>query len=127
MMVFIFVSDYSASIFGRLLEASGITIWTDVDGVLSADPRYGRTPVTLVTPGREGVLSCLLCCVAACSRVPEAKVLTDVSYNEAMELAYFGAKVGHTGQLRHLKLRDSFFPQRQGLILIDPQVTGQGR
>jgi hypothetical protein len=33
-------SDYSASIFGRLLDASGITIWTDVNGVLSADPRY---------------------------------------------------------------------------------------
>lgn len=32
-------SDYSASIFGRLLYATGITIWTDVDGVLSADPR----------------------------------------------------------------------------------------
>ncbi len=60
-------SDYSASIFGRLLEATGITIWTDVDGVLSADPR----------------------------RVPEAKVLADVSYSEAMELAYFGAKVIH--------------------------------
>lgn len=60
-------SDYSASIFGRLLNATGITIWTDVDGVLSADPR----------------------------RVPEAKVLADVSYSEAMELAYFGAKVIH--------------------------------
>eukprot|EP00624_Nannochloropsis_granulata_P007211 evm.model.NODE_6825_length_32477_cov_17.962835.6 len=60
-------SDYSASIFGRLFEVTGITIWTDVDGVLSADPR----------------------------RVPEAKVLADVSYSEAMELAYFGAKVIH--------------------------------
>lgn len=35
-------SDYSASIFGKLLDATGITIWTDVDGVLSADPRYAR-------------------------------------------------------------------------------------
>ena len=58
-------SDYSASIFGKLLQASAVSIWTDVDGVMSADPR----------------------------RVPEAKVLTDVSFNEAMELAYFGAKV----------------------------------
>ncbi|CAM9801436.1 unnamed protein product [Chrysoparadoxa australica] len=60
-------SDYSASIFGRLLSASGISIWTDVDGVMSADPRA----------------------------VPEARVLAEVSYNEAMELAYFGAKVIH--------------------------------
>jgi aspartokinase/homoserine dehydrogenase 1 len=60
-------SDFSASIFGALLDASCITIWTDVDGVLSADPR----------------------------RVPEAVVLDEMSYQEAMELAYFGAKVIH--------------------------------
>ncbi len=60
-------SDYSASIFGSLLDASAVTIWTDVDGVLSADPR----------------------------RVPEAVVLDEMSYTEAMELAYFGAKVLH--------------------------------
>eukprot|EP00752_Nemacystus_decipiens_P016060 g14356.t1 len=60
-------SDYSASIFGKLLRASAVQIWTDVDGVLSADPR----------------------------KVPEAKVLPEVSFNEAMELAYFGAKVIH--------------------------------
>jgi aspartokinase/homoserine dehydrogenase 1 len=60
-------SDYSASIFGKLLRADSINIWTDVDGVLSADPR----------------------------RVPEAQVLSEVSFNEAMELAYFGAKVIH--------------------------------
>jgi len=60
-------SDYSAAIMGRLLSSNCITIWTDVDGVLSADPR----------------------------RVPAANVLSEVSYNEAMELAYFGAKVIH--------------------------------
>src|SRR6202040_2067926 len=60
-------SDFSASIFGALLEASEIQIWTDVDGVLSADPR----------------------------RVPDATVIDSLSYNEAMELAYFGAKVIH--------------------------------
>ena len=58
-------SDFSASIFGKLLKASDISIWTDVDGVLSADPR----------------------------RVPEAQVLSELSYSEAVELAYFGAKV----------------------------------
>jgi aspartokinase/homoserine dehydrogenase 1 len=56
-------SDFSASIFGALLDSSEIHIWTDVDGVLSADPR----------------------------RVPDATVIDSLSYNEAMELAYFGA------------------------------------
>jgi bifunctional aspartokinase / homoserine dehydrogenase 1 len=60
-------SDFSASIFGALLDASCITIWTDVDGVLSADPK----------------------------RVPEAVIIDEMSYQEAMELAYFGAKVIH--------------------------------
>src|ERR1700685_266199 len=60
-------SDFSASIFGALLNAAQIDIWTDVDGVLSADPR----------------------------RVPDAQVIDSLSYNEAMELAYFGAKVIH--------------------------------
>ncbi|MBA2431444.1 MAG: bifunctional aspartate kinase/homoserine dehydrogenase I [Chthoniobacterales bacterium] len=60
-------SDFSASIFAKLLGAGAITIWTDVDGVLSADPRL----------------------------VPEAVVLEEVSYQEATELAYFGAKVVH--------------------------------
>lgn len=60
-------SDFSASIFGKLLGARAITIWTDVDGVLSADPRL----------------------------VPDAVVLEEVSYQEATELAYFGAQVVH--------------------------------
>jgi aspartokinase/homoserine dehydrogenase 1 len=60
-------SDYSASIFGKMLRSSSITIWTDVSGVYSADPR----------------------------RVPEAQILPEVSYTEAVELAYFGAKVIH--------------------------------
>lgn len=60
-------SDYSAAIMGRLLTSISIDIWTDVDGVMTADPR----------------------------RVPLAQVMSEVSYNEAMELAYFGAKVIH--------------------------------
>lgn len=60
-------SDYSAAIFAKLLDASELIIWTDVDGVMSADPRL----------------------------VPQAEVLEQVSYDEAMELAYFGAKVIH--------------------------------
>ena len=60
-------SDFSAAIFASLLEADELHIWSDVDGVLSADPRL----------------------------VPEAVSLTAMSYQEACELAYFGAKVIH--------------------------------
>ncbi len=60
-------SDFSASILAALLNAASITIWTDVDGVMSADP----------------------------NRVPDATVIDELSYNEAMELAYFGARVIH--------------------------------
>ena len=60
-------SDLSASIFAALLGAHEVTIWTDVDGVYSADPR----------------------------RVPDAVVIPELSYQEAAELAYFGAKVIH--------------------------------
>ncbi|WP_395620914.1 bifunctional aspartate kinase/homoserine dehydrogenase I [Dokdonella sp.] len=60
-------SDFSASIFAALFDARELHIWTDVDGVLSADPRL----------------------------VPEAVSLNALSYEEACELAYFGAKVIH--------------------------------
>tara|TARA_B110000977_G_scaffold146001_2_gene185203 strand:+ start:5585 stop:8383 length:2799 start_codon:yes stop_codon:yes gene_type:complete len=60
-------SDYSATIFGALLIAANISIWTDVDGVYSADPR----------------------------KVKEAVCLKQLSYNEAWELSYFGANVLH--------------------------------
>jgi bifunctional aspartokinase / homoserine dehydrogenase 1 len=82
-------SDFSASIFGALFEASAIHIWTDVDGVLSADPR----------------------------RVPNARVIDQLSYNEAMELAYFGAKVIHPqtmapaiGRAIPIWIRNTFAP-----------------
>ncbi|MFP4113101.1 MAG: aspartate kinase [Spirochaetota bacterium] len=60
-------SDYTASIVGAGTDAETIEIWTDVDGVYSADPRF----------------------------VADAFVLPEVSYQEAMELSYFGAKVIH--------------------------------
>jgi len=65
-------SDYSATILGAALDASEIVIWTDVDGVLTADPRM----------------------------VPDAAILDEVSYAEAGELAFFGAKVLHPMTLR---------------------------
>ena len=71
-------SDFSGSIFGALLDASAVVIWTDVDGVLSADPR----------------------------RVPEAVVVPAMSYDEAIELAYFGAKVLHPRTMEPAVARD---------------------
>lgn len=86
-------SDYSSSIFGALFDAAEIHIWTDVDGVLSADPR----------------------------RVPEAVVLDHVSYEEAFELAYFGAKVIHpqtmapaTAKGIPVFIRNTFNPDHPG-------------
>ncbi|NNF06335.1 MAG: bifunctional aspartate kinase/homoserine dehydrogenase I [Candidatus Eisenbacteria bacterium] len=64
-------SDYTAAILGAALKASVIEIWTDVDGVLSADPRAVRN----------------------------AFVLPDLSYEEAMEMSYFGASVIHSAAL----------------------------
>lgn len=94
-------SDFSASIFGSLLDAAGIVIWTDVDGVLSADPR----------------------------RVPDARVIDALSYSEAMELAYFGAKVIHpqtmapaVGRGIPIRIRNTFAPEKAGtLICAEPQ------
>lgn len=98
-------SDYSASIFGALLNASEIIIWTDVDGVMSADPR----------------------------RVPDAAVMDALSYNEAMELAYFGAKVIHpqtmapaVSQEIPIVIRNTFNPQAPGTrICASPGTPGQ--
>jgi aspartokinase/homoserine dehydrogenase 1 len=89
-------SDFSASIFGALLGAAEIHIWTDVDGVLSADPR----------------------------RVPDATVIDSLSYNEAMELAYFGAKVIHPQTMAPavkdsipIWIRNTFAPLKVGTLI----------
>jgi aspartokinase/homoserine dehydrogenase 1 len=89
-------SDFSAAIFGVLLGAREITIWKDVDGVLSADPK----------------------------RVPDAVVLNEMSYNEASELAYFGAKVIHPKTLAPailhqipIRIRNSFDLNKPGTLI----------
>ncbi len=91
-------SDFSASIFGSLLKASIITIWTDVDGVYTADPRL----------------------------VPEAVVLNELSYNEATELAYFGAKVVHPSTMAPaikdgipIWIKNTFSPEKKGTKIHD--------
>lgn len=96
-------SDFSSSIFGALLGAAEIHIWTDVDGVLSADPR----------------------------RVPDATVIDSLSYSEAMELAYFGAKVIHpqtmapaVGDAIPIWIRNTFAPEKPGtLICAEPHSS----
>jgi aspartate kinase len=67
-------SDFSASILASALDASELWIWTDVDGIMTADPRL----------------------------VPEAAVLAEITYSEAAELAYNGAKVLHPRTLAPL-------------------------
>ena len=95
-------SDFSASIFGDLLDASEIHIWTDVDGVLSADPR----------------------------RVPDATVIDSLSYHEAMELAYFGAKVIHPQTMAPavekripIWIRNTFAAQKPGTLICESPVS----
>ena len=86
-------SDFSASIFAALLGADEVHIWTDVDGVMSANPRL----------------------------VPEAVTLDTLSYDEAMELAYFGAKVIHPSTMAPaveralpIYIRNTFKPEHPG-------------
>jgi bifunctional aspartokinase / homoserine dehydrogenase 1 len=65
-------SDYSAAIIGAVLPADDVWIWTDVDGVMTTDPRI----------------------------VPSAKTLPEITYSEIAELAYYGAKVLHPKTIR---------------------------
>jgi aspartokinase/homoserine dehydrogenase 1 len=89
-------SDYTAAILGAALGASVIEIWTDVDGVLSADPRA----------------------------VQPAFVLPRITYEEAMELSYFGAKVLHSAAIAPavakripLRIKNTFRPQAPGTLI----------
>jgi aspartokinase/homoserine dehydrogenase 1 len=89
-------SDYSAAIVGAAVGASMIEIWTDVDGVLSADPRI----------------------------VPSAFVLPEMTYEEAMELSYFGAKVLHSATIAPavakripILIKNTFKPAAPGTLI----------
>ena len=94
-------SDYSASLLGAALGADRVEIWTDVDGLLTADPRI----------------------------VPEATLLLEASYDEAAELAAFGAKVLHPAtQLPLIEagipcwVKNSFAPDRPGTRILPGAV-----
>jgi aspartokinase/homoserine dehydrogenase 1 len=93
-------SDYTASIIGAGAAAELIDIWTDVDGVLSADPR----------------------------RVPDAFVVPEISYEEAMELSYFGAKVLHPYTMIPaveknipIRIKNSLNPSAPGTVIGGPE------
>jgi aspartokinase/homoserine dehydrogenase 1 len=93
-------SDYSATILGAAVDADEVIIWTDVDGLMTADPRL----------------------------VPDASTIPEISYREAAELAHFGAKVLHPKTLSAvtqcgipLWIRNTFAPERPGT-----QITPAG-
>lgn len=86
-------SDYSATYLGSLIDADDVWIWTDVNGVMSADPR----------------------------KIKEAKVIDIISYQEVSEFAHFGAKVLHprcveplTGPHIPLRVCNTFNPSHPG-------------
>jgi len=101
-------SDFSASILAAALDAAELWIWTDVDGIMSADPRL----------------------------VPDARVLDAITYAEAAELAYNGAKVLHPRTLAPLvdkKIpvwsKNSFDTEKPGTKIVPtvPSVAGGAR
>src|ERR1017187_4807638 len=98
-------SDFSASILAAALDAAELWIWTDVDGIMRAEPRRG----------------------------PEAQVLSEVTYNEAAELAYNGAKVLHPRTLAPLVdkgipvwSKNSFAPEKPGTKIVPASSAATG-
>jgi bifunctional aspartokinase / homoserine dehydrogenase 1 len=90
-------SDFSAAIIGAGLDADEVWIWSDVDGILTADPNI----------------------------VPQARTLTELSYAEASDLAYFGADVLHPKTIRPviergipLRIVNSFNPADAGTLIV---------
>lgn len=97
-------SDYSGTILGNALDADEVWIWTDVDGVMTADPRVVR----------------------------DAHTLSQVSYGEAAELAYFGGKVLHPKTMRPaaeknipIRILNTFNPTHPGTLIVR-EVTQNG-
>ena len=98
-------SDFSASILAAALDAAELWIWTDVDGIMSADPRL----------------------------VPDVAVLEEVTYAEAAELAYAGAKVLHPRTLAPLVekgipvwSKNSFAPEKPGTKIVPMIAAANG-
>ncbi len=99
-------SDYTAAILGDCIDADEVWTWTDVDGVMTADPRL----------------------------VPEARVIPTLSYSEVSELAYFGAKVLHPKTILPvvqrgipLWVKNTFNPACPGTCITGEVENGSGR
>lgn len=99
-------SDYSAAILGQALQADEVWIWTDVDGVMTADPRL----------------------------VPQARSIARLSYREVAELAYYGAKVLHPLTIRPvvensipLRIKNTFNPDHPGTVIVDDVNENNGK
>ncbi len=97
-------SDYSATLLGAALDADEVQIWTDVSGVLSADPRT----------------------------VARAQVVPEISYDEAQELAHFGAKVLHPRTIRPavsrnipVRILSTFAPDEPGTVVTKESPSEQ--
>lgn len=99
-------SDYTASIIGAALDAEEVWIWTDVDGVMTANP----------------------------GEVPEARTMREISYSEASELAYYGAKVLHHKTILPvykqgipIRILNSFNPENSGTrISVEGRPSARG-
>lgn len=96
-------SDYTASIFGAALNVEEIEIWTDVDGILTADPR----------------------------KVLDSFSLNSVTYEEAMEMSHFGAKVIHPPTMKPallkkipIRIKNTFNPSFSGTVITEKEETG---
>ncbi|MDG1805306.1 aspartate kinase [Flavicella sp.] len=99
-------SDYSASLIGAAIVAEEIQIWTDIDGMHNNDPRY----------------------------VDKTFSLKEISFDEAAELAYFGAKILHPQSVIPAKeknvpvlLKDTFNPESAGTIIRNCEVPNKVR
>jgi aspartate kinase len=95
-------SDYTATIVGAALEADEVWIWTDVDGLMTADPKI----------------------------VPEAKTIPEISFQEATELTIFGAKAMHPRALEParkegipVRIRNVFSPDNLGTLIVQDGQT----
>jgi len=96
-------SDFSGTIIGAALDADEVWIWTDVDGVMTADPRL----------------------------VPEARIIPGISYREAIELSFFGAKVLHPKTIQPVMkkeipvwIKNSFNPSCPGTRIVPSAADG---
>ena len=98
-------SDYSAALLGAYVDSDEVWIWTDVDGVMTADPRM----------------------------VPDARVIPVLSYGEVGEMAYFGAKVLHSKTVQPLvergipiRVKNTFNPAHAGTLITHREETTPG-